>query len=591
MAAAPTPTARAQADLDRALAAAAARLAEPPSPPSLKLDREAHVAFARKALKPLPSGYSSLGASRPWVLHWATHSLALLKAPLSDDPREASRIRDAIVTFLKACQCRRGDKGGFGGGPGQEPHLATTYAAAATLVTLGGEEALEACDRRKLASFLLSCIVKRNDKSDQTIGYGFRVCPGGESDVRGCYCALASAALLRLPPPADPKSLAEAAGLSDYLRDCQTVEGGLGGFPGGPEAHGGYAFCGAAAAALAAGGGAGGGDGAAQSPPLPSPLPSSSCSSSSPPALDARALLLWASRCQAATCGGFAGRTNKLVDGCYSWWQGALFGMMTTTTMVPGGGGDGAAAAAAGAAAAAVSLVSSSSPSSPSPPPSSFPPFDASKLPSLPGLPRLPEGVSKAPTATERIEEEVERGGGERGGEGAAAAALEEARAASKIRELLPDPPPPSSGGGDESGGSLYDPLGLQMWILAYCQEPSTEVFSSSSCSSSSSSAAAATAGDTEGGQRRQQQKQQQQRRFRGGGLRDKPGKPPDHYHTCYCLSGLSAAQQQAAATGKMIVGGEENRLERTHPLLNVVEARVAEAVVYFSEGGGGGAE
>lgn len=27
------------------------------------------------------------------------------------------------------------------------------------------------------------------------------------------------------------------------------------------------------------------------------------------------------------------------------------------------------------------------------------------------------------------------------------------------------------------------------------------------------------------------------------GGLRDKPGKSPDYYHTCYCLSGLSLCQ------------------------------------------------
>ena len=28
-----------------------------------------------------------------------------------------------------------------------------------------------------------------------------------------------------------------------------------------------------------------------------------------------------------------------------------------------------------------------------------------------------------------------------------------------------------------------------------------------------------------------------------GGGLIDKPGKNRDYYHTCYCLSGLSVAQ------------------------------------------------
>ena len=26
--------------------------------------------------------------------------------------------------------------------------------------------------------------------------------------------------------------------------------------------------------------------------------------------------------------GGFRGRTNKLVDGCYSWWNGGLFQML-----------------------------------------------------------------------------------------------------------------------------------------------------------------------------------------------------------------------------------------------------------------------
>ena len=29
------------------------------------------------------------------------------------------------------------------------------------------------------------------------------------------------------------------------------------------------------------------------------------------------------------------------------------------------------------------------------------------------------------------------------------------------------------------------------------------------------------------------------------GGLRDKPGKSSDFYHTCYCLSGLSITQNE----------------------------------------------
>jgi prenyltransferase beta subunit len=43
--------------------------------------------------------------------------------------------------------------------------------------------------------------------------------------------------------------------------------------------------------------------------------------------LDVRGLLRWSASMQAMPIegGGFRGRTNKLVDGCYSWWCGGLF--------------------------------------------------------------------------------------------------------------------------------------------------------------------------------------------------------------------------------------------------------------------------
>ena len=40
--------------------------------------------------------------------------------------------------------------GGFGGGHGQLSHLAPTYAAVLSLVTVGGQEAYDLIDRRKL---------------------------------------------------------------------------------------------------------------------------------------------------------------------------------------------------------------------------------------------------------------------------------------------------------------------------------------------------------------------------------------------------------------------------------------------------------
>lgn len=91
----------------------------------------------------------------------------------------------------------------------------------------------------------------------------------------------------------------------------QTYEGGIGGEPGN-EAHGGYTYCGLAALALAG------------------------C----PQALDLPCLLHWAAQRQGWVEGGFNGRTNKLVDGCYSFWQGGVFPILQQLLEVPQQQGD-----------------------------------------------------------------------------------------------------------------------------------------------------------------------------------------------------------------------------------------------------------
>uniref|UniRef100_UPI00358FF226 protein farnesyltransferase subunit beta-like isoform X8 n=1 Tax=Myxine glutinosa TaxID=7769 RepID=UPI00358FF226 len=86
----------------------------------------------------------------------------------------------------------------------------------------------------------------------------------------------------------------------DHLgRRCQNWEGGLDGVPG-MEAHGGYTFCGLAAMILF---------GKARM-------------------LDLSRLLRWAVNRQMRFEGGFQGRTNKLVDGCYSFWQAGLLPLL-----------------------------------------------------------------------------------------------------------------------------------------------------------------------------------------------------------------------------------------------------------------------
>lgn len=66
------------------------------------------------------------------------------------------------------------------------------------------------------------------------------------------------------------------------------------------------------------------------------------------------------------------------------------------------------------------------------------------------------------------------------------------------------------------------------------------------------------------------------------GGLRDKPGKPPDYYHTCYCLSGLSVSQHYKPE-GVINPREHPDRLAKTDLLCNVVEDRLCAALIYFN--------
>lgn len=50
----------------------------------------------------------------------------------------------SVCQFLSRCQS---PQGGFGGGPGQHPHLAPTYAAVNALCIIGTEEAFGVIDR------------------------------------------------------------------------------------------------------------------------------------------------------------------------------------------------------------------------------------------------------------------------------------------------------------------------------------------------------------------------------------------------------------------------------------------------------------
>lgn len=172
------------------------------------------------------------------------------------------------------------------------------------------EEAYCLIDRHALWRWLGQ--LKQSDGS-------FRVCEDGERDVRGAYCALVAITLLDLPWELPSNAPTREAGFTDFrdglgchLSRCQTFEGGLSANPNN-EAHGAYAFCTLACLCI-----------------LGPPQQTIS------KFLDLNLLVKWLSERQYAPEGGFAGRTNKVVDGCYSHWIGGCWPLVEAAIDGPG---------------------------------------------------------------------------------------------------------------------------------------------------------------------------------------------------------------------------------------------------------------
>ncbi|XP_064781821.1 protein farnesyltransferase subunit beta isoform X1 [Oncorhynchus masou masou] len=237
--------------------------------------RDQHYQYLKKGLRHLSDAYECLDASRPWLCYWILHSLELLEEPVP------TAIASDVCKFLARCQS---PTGGFAGGPCQAAHLAPTYAAVNALCIIGTQEAYNIIDREKLLSFLFS--VKQPDGS-------FVMHIGGEVDVRSTYCAASVASLTNIMTP----TLFQDT--PTWIVSCQNWEGGLGGVPG-LEAHGGYTFCGMAAMVILG----------------------------KEHMLDLKSLLRWVASRQMRYEGGFQGRCNKLVDGCYSFWQAGLLPLL-----------------------------------------------------------------------------------------------------------------------------------------------------------------------------------------------------------------------------------------------------------------------
>jgi protein farnesyltransferase subunit beta len=164
----------------------------------------------------------------------------------------------------------------------QLPHLGPTLTAFLSILLIG-PSAYHLLNPDGFTRFFKAC----------KAGNYFRMTIDGEIDLRAIYIVTIIAKLLHLDA-----ELME--GIPESIVSFQTYEGGLSNKVGG-EAHGGYTFCGVASLSLLG----------------------------KLNELDIPRLTLWLNRRQCEV-GGFNGRTNKLVDSCYSFWVGSIFSILNS---------------------------------------------------------------------------------------------------------------------------------------------------------------------------------------------------------------------------------------------------------------------
>lgn len=263
---------------------------------SAYLERRKTIEYLLSGLGSLPRGYQSQDCARTWVVYWILNSLHLLNADLYVNDKMCKNI----ISFLKSCQCK--NTGGFGGGPRQYAHIAASFGAVMALMTIGTKEAYDAVDREMFYKFLLT--IKQDDGSYCTQ-------KGGEIDIRAIYCGLACAAILNIM---DYKLCEKSI---EWLNKCQTYQGGFSQEPN-DEAHGGYAYCGLATLIIIK-------EFLGKEDQIKLGIYDKNLQRD---LFNFDSLLRWSSMKQMSYSGGFCGRTNKLVDACYSFWVGSLFPMI-----------------------------------------------------------------------------------------------------------------------------------------------------------------------------------------------------------------------------------------------------------------------
>jgi len=193
-----------------------------------------------------------------------------------------------ICLFLS----RRIHKSGcFSGFPNDNPHIVSVLTAMYAICNIGTEEAYNLIEGDLIYDYLMS--MKRKDGV-------FYSTIGTECDLRSTFAALSIAWMINKITPEITR------GVFEYVASCHNYDGGFSPIPG-SESHGGYLFC--AIGIL--------------------------CILDRLGDFDLNKIIRWITSKQDQFSGGFCGRTNKLVDSCYSWWIGSAAKSISTHLKIP----------------------------------------------------------------------------------------------------------------------------------------------------------------------------------------------------------------------------------------------------------------
>ena len=250
-----------------------------------KIQRIKHRDFLISMIRGLPHQFEALCYEEPWLPYWFMNSMHVLKL----EKIGGFKVFDETsINYLKK---RISDDGGYSSSPEQLGNTVLTYTAINALAIIGSESGFRTIDRKSIYKFLLS--LKHEDGT-------FGTEDGSNSDVRSTYCAISVASLLNILTPELER------GVVDFIVKCQGYDGGFAPNPN-CETHGGYGFCALAALSIL---------GAMNR-------------------ININKAINWCAMRQMPFSGGFNGRTNKLVDTCYTWWVGSMCRILADEENIP----------------------------------------------------------------------------------------------------------------------------------------------------------------------------------------------------------------------------------------------------------------